>query len=92
MAIDVSYEAAPDLDLDTNWLDPNELVKILSYDVALHTYEVTKVEDPTVVRIFTTPANLAKAVPGLNLEVLKRSPATIVGRTFELDHELILED
>jgi hypothetical protein len=85
-----NYEAAKELDLDVSWLDPGESVRIVSYDAKSNSYEVVKIVDPTLLKIYTSPENLAAAVHFINSEALERQPGFIVGKEYDLENELVL--
>ena len=84
------YSAAPELDLDRSWLDPGVAIDVTSYNAKTGLYEVVKTYDPTILKIYTSPENLAAAINIINLPALKENPAAIVGHEYDLDHELIL--
>ena len=87
---DEGYTPSPNINFERSWIDPGELVKVKSYDPTTKSYEVVKVEDPTYVRIFTSPENLAAAVHFLNLEILKQKPTAIIGHDYVTERELVL--
>lgn len=89
---DEGYSLPPGFDLDHDFIDPGITIKIVLYDKAHHRYEVQQVEDPTILKMYATANQLAKAVPSINLRVLKELPESIVGREFDLENILILED
>jgi hypothetical protein len=85
-----NYTLPPDLDLDSQWLDPCVQIKVLKYYPKHGIYRINKEDDPTIAKIYATPEEIVKSIPHLNLNVIKDNPDCLVGKELTTENLLIL--
>lgn len=69
---------------------PGAMFNIDSYDPVSQTYSLTYLKYPAQGPLVTTPEFLAKAIPSINLDRIKRSPGSVVDQQFQTDQTLYL--
>lgn len=71
-------------------ISAHAMVEILSYDDSLHAFAISSLKVAGQGPLYATPESLAKAIPALSLDRLRRSPNSVLTQEFMTDEKLVI--